>query len=350
MSDLDCIIVGQGLAGSTLALRLWSEGWKVLVVDREDPVTSSKIAAGLITPITGKNLTRSWRLEEALEAAASFYQTAEGLLGGQFWYPKPILRVFRDVAEVSDWQAKKTDPGYTPFLSRPEVSPERIGAWLNAGHGGFEMQGGGYVDVRVFIKSAQRFLKSNGLFQAGEVSCQDVKAATGGVLWNGVPAKYLIYCQGFQGAQNRFFDWVAFRSAKGEVLDIEMVGFSAKRIINSGGWVLPVGGNRFRTGSTYSWDPLDCKPTKGGRRRVEKNLRRLLSADYTVLDHQAAVRPIINASKALVGLHPKHDRVGFFNGLGSKGALYAPYFSAQLTAHLVEGAPLEEGLDIRKNF
>ena len=40
--------------------------WRVLVVDREEDITSSKVAAGLVTPITGKNLTKSWRVDEFL--------------------------------------------------------------------------------------------------------------------------------------------------------------------------------------------------------------------------------------------------------------------------------------------
>jgi hypothetical protein len=34
--------------------------------------------------------------------------------------------------------------------------------------------------------------------------------------------------------------------------------------------------------------------------------------------------------------------------LGSKGGLLAPYWAAQLAAHLLEGAPLEPDADIRR--
>ena len=141
-----------------------------------------------------------------------------------------------------------------------------------------------------------------------------------------------------------------FRSAKGEVLDIAIDGFGDNRVINSGGWVLPLADGRFRAGSTYSWHDLDTVVTKAGRQRIVKNLRRLLVPPFAVLDQRAAVRPVINASKVLMGLHPTAERVGFFNGLGSKGVLNGPYFAQQLAAHLVEGAPIEEGADLRKNF
>ena len=64
MPERDAIIVGQGLAGTTLAWCLLEAGLSVLVTDREEEVTSSKIAAGLITPITGQRLALSWQVDK----------------------------------------------------------------------------------------------------------------------------------------------------------------------------------------------------------------------------------------------------------------------------------------------
>jgi len=51
------LILGQGLAGTAIAWRLWERGLPFLIVDRDEPVTSSKIAAGLLTPITGMRMS-----------------------------------------------------------------------------------------------------------------------------------------------------------------------------------------------------------------------------------------------------------------------------------------------------
>jgi glycine oxidase len=68
------------------------------------------------------------------------------------------------------------------------------------------------------------------------------------------------------------------------------------------------------------------------------------------VDHRAAVRPIICESRALIGRHPARENLAFFNGLGSKGSLHAPYFASQLAAHLVDQAPLEDFCDLRRNI
>ena len=74
-----------------------------------------------------------------------------------------------------------------------------------------------------------------------------------------------------------------------------------------------------------------------------------LALGWRVDEMLAAVRPIIRESRALIGLHPVREKLGFFNGLGSKGSLHAPFFARQLAAHLVDGAPLEPEADVRRN-
>ena len=80
MSEVDYIIVGQGIAGSALAFSLMQQNQKVLVVDEEKEFTSSKIAAGLCNPVVFKRLTKSWMVEDVLPYAKEFYRHQEKLL------------------------------------------------------------------------------------------------------------------------------------------------------------------------------------------------------------------------------------------------------------------------------
>ena len=86
----------------------------------------------------------------------------------------------------------------------------------------------------------------------------------------------------------------------------------------------------FRAGSTYEREQLDGEPTERGRSEIESRLREFLRLPFEVIDHAAAVRPIIRESRPVLGFHPEHPRIGIFNGLGSKGSLLAPFFAAQL--------------------
>ena len=60
MQKIEVLIVGQGLAGSLLALELEKRGRKIHVVDNNPSTSSSKVAAGLYNPITGRKMTKTW--------------------------------------------------------------------------------------------------------------------------------------------------------------------------------------------------------------------------------------------------------------------------------------------------
>ena len=68
------LIIGGGLAGTTLAWRLHERGLPFLIVDRDEPGTSSKIAAGLVTPLTGMRMNLSWRYDILHPEAVAFYR------------------------------------------------------------------------------------------------------------------------------------------------------------------------------------------------------------------------------------------------------------------------------------
>jgi glycine oxidase len=107
-----------------------------------------------------------------------------------------------------------------------------------------------------------------------------------------------------------------------------------------------VGNGLFKAGSTYEWEELNGDPTEAGRLRVGEILQRLGVGEYEVVAHEAGIRPIVRRSMPLIGRLPD-GKVGF-NGLGSKGSLYAPGVARRLTEWLLEGKEIEEELDVER--
>ena len=50
----DFLIVGQGIAGSIIGLQLEQYNQRFLIVDKNEKITSSKVAAGLMHPMSFK--------------------------------------------------------------------------------------------------------------------------------------------------------------------------------------------------------------------------------------------------------------------------------------------------------
>lgn len=343
----DAIIVGQGLAGTTLAWQLQDAGWRVLLIDACEPVTSSKIAAGLITPITGKRLVLSPQYDEFFAAARTFYAAIEKRTGRKLLHDRIALRLFRSSEERQNWERRVGQPAYQARVLDPQPVPlldPRLG---DAGQGGFAMHAA-QLDVTAYLEASRAALECMDMTLDWS---RDVTFGTGEVSVGEHKARFLISCEGYAATRNPFFGAVPFIAAKGEILTVRFHRPVPPRTLHRGIWVAPAGlDDVFAVGSTYEWDNLDQVPTAAARAEIEAKLNEFLHVPYTVLEHRAAVRPIINESQALIGLHAQHRNLGFFNGLGSKGSLLAPWYARHLASHLVEGTALPGALDVRKHF
>jgi len=345
---IDSLIVGQGLAGSLLAWHLIERGERVLVVDRDELNTSSKVAAGLVTPLAGARFNLPEGLETRLDCARAFYWKHEEQSGQTFFHHRRIARLFQNETEKTAWENRLANEGerYARFHEPLTVDPTHF----PAPHGGFEMKEGGWLDVPSFLEYTRQSLLERAAYAIGRVDSDDIALEDAGVRWKNVTASKVIFCEGWRGNQNRFFDWVPMNAALGDILDLEIPELAREgRIINSGGWLIPVGGGRFRAGSNYRHQFESESPDEGGKAEVLAKLGKITPVDPIVRGHRAAVRPVIRRSRVFLGTHPAHHQVAFFNGLGSKGVLNGPWFAGQLVAHLLDGTALPAESDIAGN-
>lgn len=340
--------MGQGLAGSVLAWHLSEKGQRLLVVDRDEPDTSSKVAAGLVTPLAGARFNLPDGLETRLDYARAFYWKHEEASGATFFHHRRIARLFQSEAERTAWNARLEKEGerYARFHEPLAIDEARF----HAPHGGFEMKEGGWLDVPAFLEYTRQALLERAAYAIGQVKSADVILEDDGIRWKNVSASRVVFCEGWRGNQNRFFDWIPMNAALGDILDLEMPELEEEgRIISRGGWLIPQGGGRFRAGSNYRHQFTSTEPVESGKAEVLEKLGRITPVTPRVVGHRAAVRPVIRRSQVFLGVHPAHRRVAFFNGLGSKGVLNAPWYAAQLAGHLLDGTPLPADADLANN-
>jgi glycine oxidase len=317
------IIAGQGLAGTCLAWELWKRGVDFLIVDREEG-GSSRVAAGMINPVTGKNFEPSWRIAEFLPAALEFYAAVETTLTRQLWHPFPVLRLAGTDKEWRKILGKIDHPETARWVMGEQPAPS---GWVGA----MAVTGGGRLDTRAFLDGSRDFFEACGCFQVGEIPPAD-------------PSPRIIRCEGAVGLMAGTYG--THRCAKGEILTVRSSTWDETQIrIGAGGWLVPQGGGLFKVGSTYEWDELDENPTVAGRQRVEEIVRRLGGGDFEVVDHEAGIRPILRRSEPLIG--PVKSGGWMFNALGSKGSLYAPGLANRLARWLVDGEEPEPAVDFR---
>lgn len=348
------VIVGQGLAGTLLAWELVKRGIRVLIYDEDAAVTSSKIAAGIVTPITGKRLTVAPDAGIFLREAWDCYAASERILGRAYFHRRGQVRLFKNEDESTRWvrQRERTEFAVHVAASAP-VDGRRVDPELFLGNGlGFEMATSGWLDTRAWLADSAAWFAGRGMLRTLSLDAASVRPVCDRVrLPDGTHASAVVFCEGHLARRNPWFPWVSWKCAKGEILTLNIPELSAEqRIIHRESWLLPVDGcGTFRTGSTYEWYTLDTAPTPEGRAVLEERLRAMLRVPWQVTGHQAAVRPIIHQSFARMGRHPVHPALVFFNGLGSKGVLHGPRYATMLADHLTMGTPLPPELDVAGN-
>ena len=191
--------MGRGIAGTCLAWELWRRGAEFRIIDAGHG-GSSRVAAGLINPVTGKNFQPSARIAEFLPVAVDFYQKTAVVLATELWHPRPIQRLAASDAEWRKMLAKRALPDVRCWLAE-EGRPLAVPGW----HGALEVTGGGRLDIRAFLDGSRDFFAASGMYQTLGLRPDD-------------PSTGIIWCDGAAGLLAGRCG--PHRCAKGEILTL----------------------------------------------------------------------------------------------------------------------------------
>ncbi|QDA59628.1 NAD(P)/FAD-dependent oxidoreductase [Hymenobacter jejuensis] len=340
MTSYDYFILGHGIAGATLAYELRRRGRSVLVFDAQRPDSASNVAAGLMNPVTGQRFSLVWKAAELLPAAAAFYRELEQHFGQQFFFEKPILKLFSTVAEQNSVMARSADNPWEDFVEEITAEPPSAEG-VRMDFGGVRIRHGGHVAVRELLAALSAEGQQQGWLRAETFDWEQLVVDATEVTYAGeVRASHFICCEGATAARNPYFNWLPIRPNPGEVLDVQCNGLTETMVLNKGAYVVPLGNGSFRVGATYRWPPFKEGITEEARAELVQRLRQITDLPFVVTDQRAGVRPAVQDRKPLLGMHPAMPNVSIFNGLGSKGIMVAPLLAAHF-ANVLENTEKE---------
>ena len=331
-------IVGQGLAGTILSMRMEERGIPHQVIDDPSVSQSSRIAAGLANPILLKRLKWVRHAEHFWPEAQPFYLSWERKLQAPFTHPVKMWHLFRSVGEINRWQEKAENPLFSPFLG--SVLPPSPHERLEAPHGIGVLEELFWLDTALFLKAYRSYLQEKGAYHA--VPAQEVLEKH---IWPVRPPEApLVLCNGHLARQTHPTLAKAFTPTRGEVLLLEAPAMPADIALHARIFALPLGRKRFKLGASYAHDDLRDSPSAAGREWLLNQWENMYNGPYEVTDHLAGVRPNVADRQPLLGKW--QPRKYLFNGLGSRGVLMGPLLAGHLLAHLEDGAPLAAEWDI----
>ncbi|MBO0930577.1 NAD(P)/FAD-dependent oxidoreductase [Fibrella aquatilis] len=347
MSVADVLVVGQGVAGSVLALTLERYGCSVTVASSAALPAASAVAAGIVNPLTGRKLVRTWEADRLFPYLHEFYTAAEQQLNRSFFTPLCIYRPYRDEKERSDYQAIAANSDLAAYVGEP--GDETVyGAVVSNPYGGLRVTQAGWVDLPAFVGAVRAYFVAKNRFLSADIQLDSLTIGADSVTYAGVRYRYVLFCEGPHGKANPLFSYLPYNVVKGEILTATVADYPVRDIINQGIFIMPINATTIRIGATYSWHELDWQTTGAGRTFLETKARALLRIPFTVTQQQAGIRPSTKDRRPFVGIHPQLPRIGIFGGMGTKGVSLAPYLANHFAGALWAGQEINEAVNISR--
>ena len=347
---IDYLIVGQGLAGTTLAFQLYREGLSFKIIDQYKENAASRVAAGVINPITGRRIAKTWMIEALQSYADEFYPGLEALLDVELYQKRDLYKVFSSVKDQNEWGGRLSDETYRRYLVSDEIHFLETDS-VNNPLGSFCINHGRQLFIARLVDQFRAFLRSGNYLVDGAFEIDQLQFDAGNaVTYNNQRYGRVVLCEGFQGYKNPFFHWLPFYPAKGEVLFVEMEDFYTDRIIQGFGLsIVPLANaHQYYVGTTMKNHDVSDGMSDEGREELSEKLAKIVACKFRIIDEMAGIRPTTKDRRPFLGIHPEHPELAIFNGFGTKGVSLAPYFSRQLLNHIESNQVLDKEVDISR--
>lgn len=346
----DFLIIGGGLAGTTLAWYLHMHRYSFMLQTYPTKGEASKVAGGVWNPVAMKRVNPGWRMRECLNELDFFSKYVENQLSKKIFHHQKIVHPLFHHDEKFFWEKRIT--------RHPELKEEAILHYGNSnperGYENYvEIQHGGWMDVKKYVEASHDYFASVFSFKKNYFKYENLEIKEGFFEYEGSIFRRVIFCEGWKVYENPFFSFVKLNPAKGEELTLrtENEKFNLYgNIINKKIILREDDHKLFVAGSTFSWDNLDDVPTQEARDEILFKLKEITNVVFEVVEQRAGVRPATHDRRPLVGEHPKIKNMYILNGFGSKGVLLSPYMCREFINFIQEGKPLPDEVRLERFY
>ncbi|MES2881632.1 MAG: FAD-binding oxidoreductase [Bacteroidota bacterium] len=343
---IDVLIIGQGISGTMLSWFLYQQGKSFLVIDNANENSSSKIAAGIINPITGRRYVTTWMINEVMPFALATYKEMGSHLQSNFVFEKSIIDFFPS-AQMRNAFVERIKENDTYLHSYPNQN--YFNQHFNYEFGCGEVRPAYSVNLQLLMASWQKKLFELKVLVEEEFESSELKLVDDGVQYRSITAAKIIFADGITSTQNQWFNLLPFAPNKGEALIIECDDLNNQHIFKRGVMLAPLPvQNTYWVGSNYQWEFGDDQPSEQFLQQTTTLLKQWLKAPFKILFHKAAVRPATIERRPFVGFHPLFPQIGILNGMGTKGTSLAPFFAHQLVENIFSNAPISPDADVNR--
>lgn len=329
---LDILIVGSGLAGSTLALELQALNQNVHLLDNQKTNSSSRVAAGLLNPIVPKGVRKTWQCDEIFPSVYTYYQKWEFLLEQHFIDQYPFLNIHANDAEAAEWQKQTNNPDMASWLTTASLDsfntlPHNMATWvLNCGR----------LDVCAFLRATQQHFQSTNQYSIGEFDHSKIQFEKSKVIYQNNIYQSIIFCEGIGITENPWFNYLFFDPTGGDILKVRIKQlFNEPCIIKQKQWLIPTQEEDvYLLGSNFHKNNPNVGPNINDAQTLIKRAEYITGKPVELIEHKRGVRPTVQNRRPYLGEHPKQKGIFVYNGLGAKGSSLCSWLSPMMAKHV----------------
>ena len=337
-SHYDIIIVGQGICGTVLSSALMQQHQKVLVIDDGNKKAASKIASGVINPVTGRRIVKTWQIDTVMPAAVRMYEALEKKLGTSIVKQCNIINFHASEQMQKAFEDRIAE---NPTYLSTQPLPNTIAAAFEAPFGHTVIDPCWLVNLENLLHYWRQNLIEKKAFIEDVFDFKKLDNKADHIVYDKYTANKIIFCEGAKGQENPYFKQLPFAPNKGEALLVKINDLDNRYIYKKAVSIVPWKNAVFWVGSNYEWDNYNDDPSPSFKEKTITALNEWLTIPYEVIDHIAGIRPANTQRRPFIGMHPVFKNIGIFNGMGTKGCSLAPYFAEQMTKHILNQTPID---------
>ena len=309
-----------------------------------------RVAAGVINPVTGRWMTKTWNFDQVLPVAVKTYRAIEQQFSIQVYRSIPEIRFCQNAEDLKRAGRRIRNPRYHDVLSRM-VAAGKAAPEFNDDFGSFHIEQAAYVDLPLVVHTLRASFAALGLFRDETFLHSELQPAANGWQYKDLCADKVIFCEGAAMQDNPWFKNLPFKPAKGETLLCQSPTLRLpQKLYHHKKWFLPYPDGSFRIGATYDESDQSDDPTEAKKDELLRAAHEALKEPHQVevTAHLAGIRPSTLDSRPIVGAHPTESGLYLINGLGSKGASTAPAMTQQLTDHILKKSPIDDEVTLTR--
>ena len=336
--QVDYLIIGQGICGTWLTYFLEKENKSFIIIDDCQPMSASRIAAGIINPVTGRRHVEVWMADQVLPFAYKSYQELGQKINCRSISQKNIIDFFPSPQmRVSFMQRVEEENKYVHAINNDSDFQQHFNFDFGCG----QISPVYIVNLETILPLWRKYLVSKNQLREETFLENDLSVLDDHVRYRDIVAQKILFCDGYRSGNRPYFKTLPFGPNKGEALLLNIEGLPTGNIYKKGLVLAPLEiDGQWWCGSNYGWDFDHTNPTAEFREHAEAVLKGWIREPFKVIEHVAGVRPATLERRPFVGIHPLYTAVGILNGMGTKGCSLAPFFARQLSDHLCHNQPI----------